>query len=345
MRILLLAGGDSNERSVSLKSGEAVYQGLSRLGHKVYVIDPSTGKSLLASDGNFIDYKTDATKQSLVSRGSTWSLANALGSAGFRDIDIVFITLHGGSGENGMIQCLLDLAGKKYTGSNMTASAIAMDKAIAKRLCKAEGIPTPQWALYRMSDKLSSDDVVVDIKKRFQMPVIVKPNDGGSTIGLTKVDDVSGLGAAIEKAVAESKSLLIEQFIKGKEITAAVLDGKPLPLVEIRPKTGLYDFEAKYTKGKTEYISPAPIDEEATERIQKDAARIYEVIGAAGLARADFILTESNEHYFLELNTLPGMTELSLAPMAARAAGIDFDQLLERLIHSVLGEVKAEADG
>jgi D-alanine-D-alanine ligase len=345
MRILLLAGGDSNERTVSLKSGEAVYQGLSRLGHKVYVIDPSTGKSLLGSDGSFIDYKSDPSKQSLVSKGSTWSLANALGSAGFRDIDVVFITLHGGSGENGMIQCLLDLAGKKYTGSNMTASAIAMDKAIAKRLCKAEGIPTPEWALYRISEKQPQAAVIEDIKKRFKFPVIVKPNDGGSTIGLTKVDSENELSGAIEKGLAESSNLLVEQFVAGKEVTAAVLDGQPLPLVQIRPKAGLYDFEAKYTKGKTEYLSPAPIDEKVTGEIQRDAARIYDVIGAAGLARVDFILTEKNEHYFLELNTLPGMTELSLAPMAAKAAGIDFDRLLETLIKSVLGEEATKSDG
>lgn len=344
MRILLLAGGDSNERTVSLKSGEAVFQGLSRLGHKVYVIDPSTGKSLLSSDGSFIDYKSDPSKQSLVSRGSTWSLANALGSAGFRDIDVVFVTLHGGSGENGMIQCLLDLAGKKYTGSNMTASAIAMDKAIAKRLCKAEGIPTPDWALYRLPGGQVDANVFQDIKKRFKLPVIVKPNDGGSTLGLTKVDAEDKIAGAIERALAESQNVLVEEYVAGKEITAAVLDGKPLPLVEIKPKAGLYDFEAKYTKGKTDYLSPAPIDKDVTERIQRDAARIYEVIGAAGLARADFILNEKNQHFFLELNTLPGMTELSLAPMAAKAAGIDFDKLLELLIQSVLGEKEPKSN-
>ena len=331
MRILLLAGGDSSERTVSLRSGEAVYKGLSRLGHKVYVIDPSTGKSLLGTDGSFIDYKSDPSKQSLVSKGSTWSLANALGSAGFRDIEVVFVTLHGGSGENGMIQCLLELAGKKYTGSNMTASAIAMDKAVAKRLCVADGIPTPQWAMYRFTKRKVDEKVVAAISEKFKFPIIVKPNDGGSTIGLTKVNAAEEIAGAIEKGLAESPNLLVEQFIAGREITAAVLDGAPLPLVEIRPKAGLYDFEAKYTKGKSEYLAPAPIDDAVASDIQRDAARIYEIIGATGLARVDFILSPDNKHY--------------LAPMAAKAAGIEFDSLLERLIQSALGGEDSDSRG
>ncbi len=252
MKILLLAGGDSSERAVSLDSGKAVFQALNRLGHKVYAIDASTGRSLLSSDGSFIEHKTDSAARTVpVPKSKTWSLANAIGSPGFTDIEMVFIALHGGSGENGKIQCLLDLAGKKYTGSNMAASAIAMDKAVAKRLCTSENIVTPDWAIYRIRGGKIDDRLIHEICQRFQYPLIVKPNDGGSTIGLSKVDSEEQLLEALEKSLKESRDILVEEYIEGREITAAILDGKALPLVEIRPANELYDYEAKYTKGKS----------------------------------------------------------------------------------------------
>ncbi|UCD63242.1 MAG: D-alanine--D-alanine ligase [Candidatus Zixiibacteriota bacterium] len=337
MKVLLLAGGDSSERTVSLESGKAVYEALARLGHKVYAIDPSRGRSLLASDGAFIAIKPEATgKQTAIQTSKSWSLSNALGSAGFTDIDVVFVALHGGSGENGKIQCLLDLAGKKYTGSNMAASAIAMDKAVAKRLCASEGIATPDWALYRTRGRKVDDRLVDEICHRFELPVIIKPNDGGSTIGLSKVDDESQVLPALTVAVKESSDVLVEKYIAGREITAAILDGKPLPLVEIKPKNKLYDYEAKYTKGKSDYIVPAEIDTDVGESISRAAVTIYSGIGASGLARVDFILDAENGFYFLELNTLPGMTELSLAPMAASSIGISFDDLIKKLIDSAI---------
>ncbi|UCE23266.1 MAG: D-alanine--D-alanine ligase, partial [Candidatus Zixiibacteriota bacterium] len=332
MKVLLLAGGDSSERSVSLDSGKAVHEALNRLNHKVYAIDPSTGRSLLSSDGTYIEHKPDSPAKTVpVPRSKTWSLANALASPGFTDIDVVFITLHGGSGENGKIQCLLDLAGKKYTGSNMAASAIAMDKAVAKRLCTTEDILTPDWALYRLRGKKIDDRLIEEICHRFEFPIIVKPNDGGSTIGLSKVDEEQGLPEALEKGVKESSDILVEEYIDGREITAAILDGKVLPLVEIVPKNELYDFEAKYTKGMSDYIVPAEIDADIGKAIQEAAIKVYNVIGASGLVRVDFILVESGDFYFLELNTLPGMTELWLAPMAASSLGICFDDLISKL--------------
>ena len=337
MKVLLLAGGDSSERTVSLESGRAVYEALNRLGHKVYAIDPSSGRSLLGSDGSFIEIKADTTaKQTSIQSSKSWSLSNALASPGFTDIDVVFISLHGGSGENGKIQCLLDLAGKKYTGSNMAASAIAMDKAVSKRLCASENIPTPEWALYRTRGRKIDDRLVDEICHRFDYPIIVKPNDGGSTIGLSKVDNEEQLLPALQKGVKESSDILVEKFVKGREITAAILDNKSLPLVEIVPENDLYDFEAKYTKGKSDYIVPAEISEEIATAIQEAALRIYNTIGASGLIRVDFILDEHGTFHFLELNTLPGMTELSLAPMAASAVGISFDDLIKRLIESAL---------
>jgi len=337
MKILLLAGGDSSEREVSLNSGKAVYEALKRLGHIVYAIDSASGKSLLNRDGSFIEFNAeDASKQKSSSKGGSWSLSSSLGSPGFQDIEVVFIALHGGAGENGMIQCLLDLAGKRYTGSNMVASAIAMDKAIAKRLAASENIPTPNWVLYSLKHCHIDEELTEDITNRFDYPIIVKPNDSGSTIGLTKVVSDSELPSALEKALNESGNILVEKFIKGREITATVLDGKAYPLVEIIPENELYDYEAKYTEGKSHYEVPAKIEDEIVKKIQHDAVKIYNIISASGLARVDFILDERNNYYFLELNTLPGMTQLSLAPMAVKAVGIEFDELIDRLIKTTI---------
>ncbi len=337
MKILLLAGGESNERAVSLDSGQAIYESLQKVGHIVYAIDPVSGKSLLNSDGSYIDYPTDESGRAIVPpKASGWSLAKTLGSPAFQDIDVVFIAMHGGFGEDGMLQCLLEIAGKQHTGSEMEASAIAMDKAIAKRLCISAQIKTAQFMLYRLSASDIPDEVLNEIDDKFNYPVIVKPNDGGSTIALSKVDKKEELKEALEKCAAESPNVLIEKFISGREITATVLDGEPLPIVEIVTQNELYDYEAKYKKGQTEYIVPAKISDELTKKIQKAASDIYKIIGCKGLARSDFILDENDDFYFLELNTLPGMTELSLAPMAAKASGLEFEDLINRMIESAL---------
>ncbi len=335
MKILLLAGGDSNERAVSLDSGLAIYEALQRLEHIVYAIDPISGKSLLNSDGTYIEYETDESGRAVVPpRASGWSLAKTLGSPAFNDIDVVFIAMHGGFGENGMLQCLLEIAGKKHTGSEMEASAIAMNKAVSKRLCTTADIKTSKFSLYRLQPEDVTDKIVNEISDTFEFPVIVKPNDGGSTIALSKVCKKEDLKEALKLCADESPNVLIEKFISGREITAAVLDGKPLPLVEIKPKKELYDYEAKYKKGLSEYIVPAEISDELTAKIQSSAKEIYDIIGCAGLARADFILDEHDDFYFLELNTLPGMTELSLAPMAAKSSGLKFEDLIIRMIES-----------
>lgn len=337
MKVLLLAGGDSSERSVSLDSGKAVYEALKRLDHIVYAIDAATGKSLLNSDGTFIEYDSiDASKVNTPAKPSSWSLTTSLGSPAFQDIDVVFIALHGGSGEDGMLQCLLELSGKKYTGSNMAASAIAMDKAVSKRLCLSENIKTPEFSIYRLRHQKVDERMVHEIANRFEFPLIVKPNNAGSTIGLSKVNDESQLHNALDKALLESTNVLVEKYISGNEITAAVFDGKPFPLVEIKPKNELYDFEAKYIKGKSDYFVPADINKELTKTIQQAAVKIYNLIGCSGLARVDFILDENNDFHFLEINSLPGMTQLSLAPMAAAAADIGFDQLISDIIKSAI---------
>jgi D-alanine-D-alanine ligase len=337
MKVVLLAGGVSSEREVSLASGAAVFAALQRLGHEVYALDPADGRSLLDNNGKFImSPPAHPAKEVAPAKTDVPALAQAFGKPPIADAEVVFIALHGGAGENGVIQCLLELAGVAYTGSDMTASAIAMNKAVTKRLLTSEKIPTPDWELYRLEEGTVDDELLQAICRRFSFPLIVKPNDSGSTVGLSKVAGESDLPAALEKALKESPNILVERYIPGRELTVAVLEGEALPVVEIKPKSGLYDYEAKYTKGKTEYIVPAQIEPAVAERLQAAAVKAYRVIGAAGLVRVDFILDNDSQFYCLEVNTIPGMTNLSLAPMAAQAAGIEFDELITRILEAAL---------
>lgn len=337
MKILLLAGGDSPEREVSLASGKAVFEALTRLDHTVWAIDPATGKSLLTSDGSFPEIESPSSMEiDIPTPVGARALARTIDSPGFRDVDLVFIALHGGSGENGSVQNLLDLAGKKYTGSPMTASAVAMDKALSKLLFKAIDVDTPKWETWRSQDGSVAANDIKRIFDRMSFPLIVKPNDAGSTVGLSKVDDVMRLEKGLQQAAKFSSCVLIEEYIAGRELTVAVLDGRSLPVVEIQPGAGLYDYHAKYATGGSKYIVPADVDPAIAVKAQDNAARVYRAIGAAGLARVDFILGDSGRLCCLELNTLPGMTVLSLAPMAAEADGIDFDTLITRVIESGL---------
>jgi D-alanine-D-alanine ligase len=335
MKVLLLAGGSSSEREVSLSSGKAVFDTLTGLGHTVWAIDPATGASLLSATGEYLTVGEDKGER-LPASSATLPLAARLEESDLQDIDVAFIALHGGDGENGAIQNLLDLAGVKYTGSGMAACAVSMDKAVTKRLCRSEGILTPQWELYRFPDRRIQDDLAAQILERFTLPVIVKPNDSGSTVGLSKVERVEDIPRALDTALAESSNVLVEQYIPGRELTVAVLDGRTFPVVEIVPKSGLYDYEAKYSQGKSEYICPAHVPATVAEGVQRAAARLFDITGSAGLARVDFILDDDGRFYCLELNSVPGMTDLSLAPMAAKADGIDFPQLLKLLLESAL---------
>ncbi len=335
MRVLLLAGGNSSENQVSLNSGSAIYEALRRSGHEVMAIDPATGRSLIGAGGQF-QKQLPASKDEATASDDSKALAVALAAPKYRDADVVFIALHGGAGENGTIQSLLDLSGMKYTGSGMAASAIAMNKAISKRLFASAGIPTPKWDLYRYEGPESVPPMADRIAATFSFPIIVKPNDGGSTVGLTKVNRETELPDAIRKSAHESKEVLVEEYIAGRELTVSVIDGEALPVVEIRPKNELYDYEAKYTKGKSEYLAPAPVDEKVAIATQQAAVKAFEIMGASGLVRVDFIFREPDQIYCLEVNTLPGMTNLSLAPMAAKCIGMSFDQLVERIIQSAL---------
>ena len=337
LKILVLAGGLSEERDVSLASAKAITESLIRLGHETHVIDSASGKSLLNHEGRYLYEKNNESSSKIaVKQAGSFALTQSLHAVEYRDIDLVFLALHGGTGEDGTIQALLELAKKKYTGSGVLASAVAMNKAFAKNLLRYENIPTPGWLLLKTPPDDRFEACISKIISKFKFPLIVKPNNSGSTVGLTLVKQESGLPEALAKAFGVSREVLIEEYIKGREITAAVLDGMSLPLVEIIPTNELYDYQCKYTKGKSQYICPAVIPDEITSAIQSLAARACEVIGCNGLTRADFILDETNRPYFLEVNTLPGMTELSLAPMAAKEASISFDQLVERICRAAL---------
>ncbi len=337
MKILLLAGGKSSERDVSMRSGAAIYEALQRLGHTVLAMDPADGRMLAMAEGKFIESGQPAPESTdLTAPEVSAALPVTLASRDFADVELVMIGLHGGMGENGSLQNLLDLAGKKYTGSDMTASAVAMNKAMSKQLFISVGLTTPKWMLYRLTGHTTLESVQQDIIANLKFPVIVKPNDGGSTVGLTKVEAESGLTEALLAAARESLNILVEEYVLGRELTVSVLDGKALPVVEIKPKNPLYDYEAKYTKGKSEYLAPAPISPEQTQDVQKAAMQAYQVLGCAGLTRIDFILGDDHKFYCLEANTLPGMTNLSLAPMAAKCVGMEFDDLVAAIINSAL---------
>ena len=336
MKVLVLVGGDSNERAVSLNSGAAICKALMKLGHEVKALDSGTGQSLIDGDGRLLLEGGQAPYDvASIVAPEPGALVTSF-ATDYRDVDVVFLALHGGKGENGTIQNLLELAGKKYTGSCMAASAVAMDKALAKRLMVAAGVPTPEGRMFRLSSEITPELVARQIADSLTLPLIVKPNDGGSTIGLTKVTEKSQILEAVKQCAVHSREVLAERYIPGRELTVTVFDGRAYPIVEIRPKSGLYDYEAKYTKGKSEYIAPADVPADIAGRIRQAAVAVFDVIGCRGLARVDFILEPDGSFYCLEINTLPGMTALSLAPMAFKCEGIEFDKLVAMIIESAL---------
>ncbi len=332
LKVLVLAGGRSAEREVSLNSARAVAEALMRLGYDVRAIDTAGGIPLIGPDRKFLlQPDTSSSSKLALKMSDSLVLAESLASENYRDTDVVFIALHGGAGEDGTIQAILDLAGVKYTGSGMLASALAMNKAMTKRIISGEGIPTPPWFLVPQDRMRLKEKIAAEISEKFPLPLIIKPNDGGSTVGLTLVKKYEDIPGALETVFKYSREALVEGYIKGREITCAVLGGEALPLVEIIPTNELYDYQCKYTKGKSRYVCPAEVPADIVQTVQNYSAKAYHILGCRGLVRADYILDDRNQPYFLEVNTIPGMTELSLAPMAARQAGMDFDRLIARI--------------
>ena len=235
--------------------------------------------------------------------------------------DIVFNALHGTTGEDGTIQSWLEKYNISYTGSNSDASRTCMNKDQSKKIVRENNFLTPNWFLMDKNIEISN----------IKFPCIVKPNAQGSTFGLSMVENKDALERAISLASEYDRNILIENYIRGREITVAFLDGEPLPIVEIVPKHQIYDYECKYSSGMSKYLCPANIDKILTEKIKRDSLKIFEILGCSGYGRLDFILYDSKYH-FLELNTLPGLTSTSLLPIAAKNSGRSFTQLISKII-------------
>lgn len=325
MKVVLLMGGRSSEREISFRTGQGVARALRNLGHDVVALDAANGRALPPGEENHALPESE--------RGLPAVSIEAVSSAqAVEDAEVVFIALHGGAGENGTVQALLELAGKPYTGSGVMASAVAMNKAMSKRIFEREGIPTPRWQL------LGSHDVepVIDAQALGGYPLIVKPNEEGSTVGLTVVTSPDALPDALQLAFEYGHEVLVEEYIAGRELTVAVIGDEPLPIVEIEPGSGHYDYEAKYTAGRSRYFCPADLPEPLAARIRELGARAARVLGCRGVSRTDFRLSPSGEPFCLEVNTIPGMTPTSLVPMAAKAQGMSYDQLTQKMIELAL---------
>ena len=251
------------------------------------------------------------------------------------EADIVFNALHGGAGEDGTIQSFFELHNIVYTGSDSKASKIAMNKNLAKLLVKSIGVKTPNWVVIK-NEPGAGIKFYDQNSERFSLPFIVKPASEGSTYGISLVSDEAGLSEAISKAASFSRDVIIEEYIEGRELTVGILDGKVLPIVEIKPINEIYDFECKYSEGKSEYVVPADINESIERKISEDSLKIFNVIGCRHYGRVDFRLDSDGNYYFLELNTLPGMTSNSLLPKAANQAGLSFSELINTIIKSAL---------
>lgn len=291
--VAVILGGDSAEREVSLRSGEAVLDALRQKGYNAFPLDSAE----------------DVAQQLLLSGA-----------------EVVFLAVHGRHGEDGTIQGLLEMLHLPYTGSGVLASAVAMDKAVSKTMIRAAGVPTPEARLVT-----TATDLDAFCRAHTAYPCVVKPVREGSTLGISVAHTASELLEGIRSAQTYDAKVLVEDFIAGREVTVGVMDGRALPVVEVVAKSGFYDYTAKYTPGQTQYLVPAPLEDELYTAVQTAAEKVYSTIGCRGAVRVDFML-RANEYFFLEVNTIPGMTQTSLLPKAAAKEGMDFALLVERIL-------------
>ena len=332
MKITVLMGGTSSERNVSLASGIRIVQALRSRGHDVIPMDPARGV-ISASEELELSSGSVGTEppslQSLAKFAEGTFLPNLTGMKEITEADVAFLALHGGQGEDGTIQALLDMAHVKYTGSGLLASALAMDKDLSKKLFRTEGVKTADWLMAPVTTE--------QVEGILGLPVVVKPSKQGSTVGLSVVKKRADLAAAIEEAGKYDDEVMVEQFVPGRELTVGILGDVALPVGEIISKHEIYDYECKYTAGMAREEFPAKLSKEATEKVQQQALLAFRALKLRGYARIDFRLTSEGEFYCLEANTLPGMTELSLIPQGAAAMGISFPELCERIVRLALG--------
>jgi D-alanine-D-alanine ligase len=335
-------GGTSAERNVSLASGVRVAEALRSAGHKVIAVDTARGPMSEAAERKLRQSAvgTLPPAQEELDRMAREALSQAVRVLPTRgDADAVFLALHGGHGEDGTIQALLDLTGVPYTGSGHLASALAMDKDLSKHLFRRADVQTADWVM------LSSDDPGSFKIEHLGLPLIVKPSKQGSTVGLTLVKDRGELPASIAEAFRYDDEVMVEQFIAGREFTVGILGEDALPVGEIIAKHEIYDYECKYTPGMAQEIFPASISEAWRDKLQDQARLAFKALKLRGYARIDFRMTEDGEPYCLEANTLPGMTQTSLIPQAAQAAGISFPELCDRIVRLALEMDRAPKGG
>ena len=323
-KIALLLGGSSSERAISKSSSYSIYNALIALGYETVLIDPAYGKNQPKETEVFFSEKD-------FSEVSTRNYLEAVNSSLFDDIDIAFLGLHGKWGEDGIIQSMLEVRKIKYTGSKVLSSAVAMDKAMSKIIFSQFNISTPKWFMVEKKNS-NIEKVKKYIDEKIGYPCIIKPNDEGSTVGLTVCNSPSDIDMGLKSSFEYSQKTMIEEFIEGRELTVAILDKAALPVLEIKPKSGLYDYKSKYTKGMSEYFVPADIPEDVVKSLQKDSLKAFNAIGCSVYGRIDFRLNKNNQFFCLEINTLPGMTSTSLVPKMAKAAGITFEELIDRII-------------
>ncbi len=333
MKIAVLLGGTSAERDVSFSSGVAIARALRENGHDVQAIDCAYGDKTLDFETVDPSQLVKTTPPDIENQKATLdrNLFKTVDYLAREQFDAAFIGLHGGYGENGQIQALLEIAGIPYTGSGSLASAMGIDKHISKIIFQANFVPTAPWQHHLRNENIERHRV-----KSLGLPLVVKPNSQGSTVGLSIIQSLDELDSALEIAFKYSHGVLLEQYIPGRELTVAVLGNEALPVLEIIPKSGFYDYEAKYQGGLTRYEVPAKLPEKLSQKIREAALRAFQSLQCQGYARVDFRLRDDDKFFCLELNTLPGMTATSLAPKMAKAVGINFNELIERIVQLAL---------
>jgi D-alanine-D-alanine ligase len=310
-RVAVLKGGRSLERQVSLRSGARVEDALERLGHEVVALDVS---------------------QDLIER--------LRGAAP----DVAFIAMHGRDGEDGTVQELLEILDIPYTGSGVLACVRATDKVLAKHLMIEAGIPTPEFFAFSKTAfrELGAADALPAIEERLDFPIVVKPSSQGSALGIKFASSAADVPAALVAAFSYDSRVLLERLVDGRDLAVSILDGEPLPVVEAVPTgDGFYDFEARYEIGRTEFVCPAALPDGVTEQAHELALRTYRLLGCSAFGRVDLMLGADGELTVLEANPIPGLTETSLLPQAAEAAGISFDELVERIVELALERAPA----
>jgi D-alanine-D-alanine ligase len=337
--VLVLCGGDNSERLVSLASGDAVSNGLIAAGHEVFKIDTAKPNEIIEGNVLFLNGPVGiAPPEELESiKFDIDNLHKLLTSIRSLEIDVIFPILHGSWGEDGHIQALFELIDIPYLGSKMLPSALAMDKQATKNIALRSGIEVPSGFLAKPGDNLK--ELYNECKTgrygfelNSEHPVVIKPNSGGSSAGICITDNEEKFIKGIELIWSMGEIALIENFIEGREITVPLIDGIPLAVIEIAPKDGFYDYTNKYTSGKTEYLCPAPIEEKVATEAQSLSKIIHDALGCRHLARVDWRLTTDNQLSFLEVNVIPGMTDLSLVPMSAKECGVDFPALMDKFV-------------